>query len=77
MVGENLIIEERTRKEAQLLQDILTHDIRNYNQIQLTNAELLAEKVKGNRDLGAPVSALVKAVNGSTSFVERARGLDG
>jgi signal transduction histidine kinase len=75
MVGENLIVEERTRKEAQLLQDILTHDIRNYNQIQLTNAELLAEKVKGDRELDAPVSALVKAVNSSTSFVERAQRL--
>jgi signal transduction histidine kinase len=75
MVGKNLMVEERTRKEAQLLQDILTHDIRNYNQIQLTNAELLAEKVKGDRDLAAPVSALVRAVENSTRFVERAQRL--
>ena len=39
---EGLLQKEiRSRKEAELLQDILAHDIRNFNQISLTSAELL------------------------------------
>ncbi len=74
-VGKNLRIEEKARKEAQLLQDILTHDIRNYNQIQLMNAELLNEGLKGNRELGALASNLVRGVENSTRFVDRAQRL--
>jgi hypothetical protein len=33
--------ERRARKASELLQDILAHDIRNYNQIVVTSAEIL------------------------------------
>jgi sugar-specific transcriptional regulator TrmB len=38
--------EELSRKRAELIQDILTHDIRNYNQVSRLNAELLAARLE-------------------------------
>ena len=35
--------EIRSRRTAELLQDILSHDIRNYNEIAKLNAEVLKE----------------------------------
>ena len=59
--------------QSVLLQDILTHDIRNYNQIAKSNAELLRENAGG--DQVPLVDAVIKAVNGSTGLIEKTRTL--
>ena len=66
--------EEASRKRAELMQDILTHDIRNFNQVARLNAELLAEELTapGSR---ARTSAILRAVDGSTKLIERAKKL--
>jgi len=66
--------EERSRKEAQLLQDVLTHDIRNYNQIIRFDSDLLKleHDVTKREKLLEMMSA---AIEGSTSLIERAKKL--
>ncbi len=66
--------EETSRKRAELMQDILTHDIRNFNQVARLNAELLGEGL-GNPEASARVSAILRAVDGSTKLIERAKKL--
>jgi two-component system, OmpR family, sensor histidine kinase VicK len=66
--------EEVSRKRAELMQDILTHDIRNFNQVARLNAELLGEEFS-DRDASARVSAIIRAVDGSTKLIERAKKL--
>jgi two-component system, OmpR family, sensor histidine kinase VicK len=66
--------EEVSRKRAELMQDILTHDIRNFNQVARLNAELLGEEFR-DRDASARVSAILRAVDGSTKLIERAKKL--
>jgi len=70
-------MEERTRKQAQLLQDILTHDIRNYNQVSRLSAELLLERLEASKDEeGARlVEDLLEAIDGASSLVERGKKL--
>ncbi|MDG6999027.1 MAG: hypothetical protein JRN15_07930, partial [Nitrososphaerota archaeon] len=109
--------ERRSRRAAELLQDILAHDIRNYNQLSLSSAELLKDKLdestkllskcittidtiitatgegselsnrsqKLKSDLSLNIKALVdanrlnhnilKAVDGSSNLVDRAKRL--
>jgi len=108
--------ERQSRKTAELLQDILSHDIRNYNQISMTSAELLranlqedaqilkqatgllggfgnadrltgrSEKVrrlgeylrqsaKSRTDAEKLIDAIIKAVDGSSNLIERAKKL--
>ncbi len=43
--------ERRSRKTAELLQDILSHDIRNYNQASLTSAEMVKGSLDGNAEV--------------------------
>jgi signal transduction histidine kinase len=66
--------EEANRKRAELMQDILTHDIRNFNQVARLNAELLVEEVKG-KEATARAGAIIRAVDGSTKLIERAKKL--
>ena len=66
--------EETSRKRAELMQDILTHDIRNFNQVARLNAELLGEEVTDRESKGR-VSAILRAVDGSTTLIERAKKL--
>jgi signal transduction histidine kinase len=66
--------ERRSQRAAELLQDVLSHDIRNYNQIVKTSAEMLTS------DLPSPqrqslVDAILKATNGSSDLVARAKKL--
>lgn len=66
--------ERRSRMEAELLQDILAHDIRNYNQAARLNAELLQEDI-GNapaESLKPLVDSVISSIDGSTRLVERA-----
>jgi len=67
--------ESRARRQAQLLQDILTHDIRNYNQVSLLTAELIKEESAGNIGLESLVDSLLKSIEGSTTLVDRAKSL--
>lgn len=67
--------EAKSRKQAELLQDILTHDIRNYNQVARLSAELLREELKDNLPVRSIVESMLKAVDGSTHLLERAKKL--
>jgi signal transduction histidine kinase len=66
--------EERSRKQAQLLQDVLAHDIRNYNQILTFSIDLLG--IEEDREKRATILRMMTgAVEGSTSLVDRAKKL--
>ena len=56
---------ERSRRRAELMQDILTHDIRNYNQISRANAELLEDSLVDEKLRGF-AGSILNAVDGST-----------
>lgn len=62
---------ERSRREAELLQDILSHDIRNYNQAARLNAELLEEDLPDGNSKNM-INSLIRSIDGSTALVERA-----
>jgi two-component system sensor histidine kinase VicK len=66
--------EERSRKQAQLLQDVLAHDIRNYNQIIRFNSDMLQVEQDGPRRERL-FSMMTSAIEGSTSLIERAKKL--
>jgi signal transduction histidine kinase len=66
---------QKSTREAQLLQDILTHDVRNYNQVSKLSAELLAEEFKDNDSAKSLVVRLLDSIDGSTLLVERAKML--
>jgi signal transduction histidine kinase len=68
------IREENSRRRAELMQDILTHDIRNFNQVTRLNAELLGEEVS-DRESKKRVSAILKSVDGSSRLIERTKKL--
>ncbi len=72
---ETLQLEERTRKQAQLLQDILTHDIRNHNQVSKLSAELLREKYSDDPEALSLIDSLLESIDGSTMLVEKGRKL--
>ncbi len=66
--------ERRSRMEAELLQDILAHDIRNYNQAARLNAELLDEEIGSAppESLRPFVNSVINSIDGSTRLVDRA-----
>jgi len=66
--------EKRARKAAELLQDILAHDIRNYNQIVVTSAEILKADLTSTESQSL-VDAILKATKGSSDLIERAKKL--
>jgi signal transduction histidine kinase len=66
---------QKSTREAQLLQDILTHDVRNYNQVSKLSAELLAEEFKDNSSAQDLVDRLLESIDGSTLLVQRAKML--
>jgi signal transduction histidine kinase len=69
--------ERRSRKTAELLQDILSHDIRNYNQVSIISAELLREDLRKNGETLEEASRLVDALarqsDGSGDFGGKAQ----
>jgi signal transduction histidine kinase len=67
--------ESRERTQAQLLQDILTHDIRNYNQIALASSELLSEQLSGDQEAQVLLARTMNAIRGSTELLEKASRL--
>ncbi len=67
---------QKSTREAQLLQDILTHDVRNFNQVSKLSAELLAEEVQPpNKDTQMLLDKLLQSIDGSTLLVDRAKML--
>ena len=70
--------EERSRKEAELMQDILTHDMRNFIQIIQTNTELVEGKL-GTRPADEKsrdsLRAILRAIDGSSRLINNARTL--
>jgi len=72
---ERLLQKEiRSRREAQLLQDILAHDIRNFNQISLTSAELLKNEYATPEALPL-IEEILSATERSSNLIERAKNL--
>jgi signal transduction histidine kinase len=72
---ESLLKKEmQSRKQAELLQDILAHDIRNFNQISRTSAEMLREMYGKGRALPL-IDRIIKAVDGSSELIERTKKL--
>ena len=66
--------EKRSRKAAELLQDIMAHDIRNYNQISKTSAELLKADLESTERLSL-IDSILKATDGSSELIDRAKKL--
>jgi signal transduction histidine kinase len=66
--------EERSRRDAELMQDILAHDMTNYNQVIKLNAEVLEGKL-GDRDSLAFVQTILRAADGSSDLIKRAKTL--
>ncbi len=66
--------ERRARKAAELLQDILAHDVRNYNQIVTTSAELLNSDLT-SAERRSLIDAILKATKGSSDLIDRAKKL--
>jgi signal transduction histidine kinase len=66
---------QNSTREARLLQDILTHDVRNYNQAMLLFANRIEGESPGNEEVSSIVASMVGAVGRSTDFVERAKKL--
>ena len=73
--------ERRSRKAAELLQDILAHDIRNYNQISMTSAELLRGSLDGSVKVLSKATTLIdtiiKETGQSSELADTARRLRG
>jgi two-component system sensor histidine kinase VicK len=68
--------EQRISREARLLQDILAHDIRNFNQVARLSAEMLKEELKDGRpETTLMLDSMLRAIDGSTQLVERAKKL--
>ena len=73
---QSLTREEKATRQAKLLQDILAHDIVNYNQIIRLQTELLEDlPAKDGFEFSAALKTIISAIDGSTSLLERARKL--
>jgi signal transduction histidine kinase len=66
--------EARSRRMAEAAQDILAHDIRNYNQVAMLNAESLEDALKDpeSKEL---LGSVLEAIRGSTSLIDKTREL--
>jgi signal transduction histidine kinase len=67
--------ERRSRRQAELLQDIITHDIRNYSQITRLSAELIEDELTNNGSVKSLVRSLVQSIDDSNQLLERAKRL--
>ncbi|MGI0092323.1 MAG: sensor histidine kinase, partial [Nitrososphaerales archaeon] len=67
--------EEVSRKQAELLQDVLTHDIRNFNQISRMGTELISERLQEDSQFREIAKNVLGAIDGSTELVEKAKKL--
>ena len=72
---EALESESRSKREALLLQDILTHDIRNYSQVTKLGAELLAEELRGNAEVELIIQNQLSSLEAMMELLEKAKKL--
>ena len=64
--SELRLAEQKSRQRAELLQDVPTHDIRNYNQIALLQIEFLSEELKDNSSAMVFSNNILDAIQGTT-----------
>jgi signal transduction histidine kinase len=69
-IFDSLWEESELRQKAELMRDIVTHDMGNYNQIFMSNAEVLKEGL-GNNRLGSNVDAILRAIDGAKELIEK------
>ena len=69
-----MLVAEKNSKAAEFLQDVLSHDIRNYNQIVITSAELLNGDLTSS-ERQSLIDAILKATTGSSDLIDRAKKL--
>ncbi len=76
-LASSLAREEKAMRQAKLLQDIIAHDIVNYNQIIKLHIELLGDlpSSEDGGELKTGLRTMMSAVDGSTSLLERVRKL--
>jgi two-component system, OmpR family, sensor histidine kinase VicK len=73
---QSLAREEKVTRQAKLLQDILAHDIVNFNQIIRLQAELLEEiPSKEDVEFSFALKTIISAIDNSTMLLDRARKL--
>ena len=75
---EELLLERErsSRMSAELLQNILSHDMRNFNQIAKFNAEMLKENQgMSTADRERILNELTKAIDQSTDLIDKAKRL--
>jgi CHASE3 domain sensor protein len=65
--------ETRNRRRAELLQDILAHDVRNYNQVTRMTAELIGEISVSDPYLKKLIDELLSSIDRSTALVDKAQ----
>ncbi|MHB1908426.1 MAG: ATP-binding protein [Nitrososphaerales archaeon] len=65
--------ETKSRKQAELMQDILAHDIRNYNQVMRLSTELLQQELPRNPTVKVVGDSMLRAIEGSTDLVQKAK----
>jgi len=70
-----LEMERQSRREAILLQDILTHDIRNYCQVIRLCAEMLVEKAEGSEVSKKMLMTQISSLDAMNDLVEKAKKL--
>jgi two-component system sensor histidine kinase VicK len=63
------------RHRAELLQDILSHDIRNYSQVTKLTAELLLDQVGGDSRTRRTIDDLERSIDDTTKLIEKAQKL--
>ncbi len=68
------LAEGRSRRMAEVAQDILAHDIRNYNQVAMLNAEALEERLE-DAESRSLLATVLGAIRGSTNLIDRTREL--
>ena len=66
--------EGRSRRMAEVAQDILAHDIRNYNQVAILSAEQLESRLEDPESKRLLASVLA-AIKGSTKLIDKTREL--
>lgn len=71
----SLAKESDSRRQAELLQDVLTHDIGNYNQISRMSTEILKDMLPDDDKAAKLISKILEAIDGSSALIDRARRL--
>jgi len=69
-IFDSLWEESELRQEAELMRDIVTHDMGNYNQISMSNAEVLKEGLRDAK-LDNHVDAILRAIDGAKGLIEK------